>query len=233
MAAISRGPTLGEQVYENLRTRIINGEFRPGRVLSESELAQELQVSRTPVSNALTILVERGLLEQNNGKIAVPVLSIKDLVDLFTCRLALDGLAARLAAAVITDADLERLERHLQVWENPSLENDLYALWVADLGFHEAIYQLTGNRHLVRFGQIAAELAAVYRKNTIRRLDSAATRARSRDDVRHEHREIFEALAKHDADAAEAASRRHIANVIAHLEELEVIEVPGDREETE
>jgi len=221
MSVIARGPTLGKQVYRFVRERIINGGYRPGHVLSESELAQELNVSRTPVSIALTILLERGLLEQRNGKFAVPTLTITDVIDLYMCRLAFDGLATRLAAATISEEDIGRLERHLKVWENPPREDDLYALWVADFGFHETIYQLTDNRHLIRFAQIATELASVYRRNTIRRLDT--DKRRSREDVRREHQLILEALAAHDPTRAETAARQHIENVIAHLEQMEVI----------
>ena len=174
MASIVRGPTLSEQVYSFTRDRIVNGFYRPGQVLVEAEIASELEVSRTPVSSALIMLKERGLLEERGGKLAVPELSIKDVVDLYRCRLAFDGLATRLASELIADRDLDRLEHHLQVWERPPTDDDLHALWVADLGFHEIIYRVTGNRHLIRFAQIAHELAAVYRRNTIRRLRTNA-----------------------------------------------------------
>lgn len=219
---ISRGPTLSEQVYDYVREQIISGVYLPGQIISESELAQTLEVSRTPVSIALTILLERGLLEQKNSKFAVPVLTIKDVVDLYTCRLAFDGLATRLAAETISDEELKRLERHLEVWENPPEEDDLHALWVADLGFHEIIYEVSNNRHLIRFAQIAAELAAVYRRNTIRRLETVDTR--SREDVRLEHQRIFEALASHNPKRAESAARKHIKKVIKQLKQMEVVD---------
>ena len=219
---VSRGPSLSEQVYDYVRERIVSGTYLPGQILSESELAQTLEVSRTPVSIALTTLLERGLLQQKNGKFTVPVLTMKDVVDLYTCRLAFDGLATRLAAETISTDALKKLERHLGVWENPPEEDDLRALWVADLSFHELIYEVSGNRHLVRFAQIAAELAAVYRRNTIRRLKD--DRARSREDVRLEHERILQALADHDPERAERVAREHIQNVIDHLGQMEVID---------
>lgn len=60
---ISRGPALRDQVYSHIRDRIVQGTLEPGRVIVEVELAAELNVSRTPVSNALVMLKERGLLE--------------------------------------------------------------------------------------------------------------------------------------------------------------------------
>lgn len=227
MSSIVRGPTLSEQVYALLRDRIVGGQLRPGQPLIEAELAAELEVSRTPVSNALIMLKERGLLAERGGKLAVPVLTIEDIVALYRCRMALDALATRLAAEQITDEQLRRLERHLEVWERPSREDDLHALWVADLEFHQIIYQTTANRHLLHFGQISNELAAVYRRNTIRRLDRDGTGVRSRETVRDEHRQILSALSDRDPDRSEAAARKHIDNVIAHLQRMEVIASDG------
>jgi DNA-binding GntR family transcriptional regulator len=222
MQVIARGPTLAEQVYLYIRDRILKGNYQPGEALSETELSSELQVSRTPVSIALTTLLERGLLEQRDHKLYIPRLTLKDILDLYTCRLAFDALATRLAAPLISKKELKELERQVKVWERPVKEDDLYALWVADLSFHETIYQVSNNRHLIRFAQIAAELAAVYRRNTIRQLEES--QQRSREDVRLEHQKIYEALASHDPDAAEAAAKTHIQNVIDHLSKMSVID---------
>jgi DNA-binding GntR family transcriptional regulator len=224
MEVISRNPNLSEQVYSYLKDRIIRGDYPPGKHVSEIELAQELKVSRTPVSIALTILTERGLLEHKAGKLFVPKLTLKDVIDLYQCRLAFDGLATRMAASLISKKDLSHLAKHLKVWEKPAKEDDLYALWVADLSFHETIYRVSDNRHLIRFAQIASELAAVYRRNTIRRLGEN-NRQRSKEDVRLEHQKIYEALIAHDPDAAEAAAKTHIQNVIEHLNTMEVIDL--------
>ncbi len=223
MEVISRSPSLSDQVYAYIRENIIQGHYRPGKQLSEVELAHELKVSRTPVSIALTTLLERGLLEQSGNKLSVPRLTLKDVIDLYVCRLAFDATATRIAAKSISKKDLAQLAKHLKVWEKSSKEDDLYALWVADLSFHEIIYQISNNRHLIRFAQISAELAAVYRRNTIRRL-SEDNQQRSKEDVRLEHQRIFEALLMHDEDAAERAAKTHIQNVIQHLSTLQVID---------
>ena len=231
MSVIVRGPTLSEQVCEFVRERIISGTYKPGQVLVEAELAEELGVSRTPVGSALIVLKERGLLEEQGGRLAVAKQSIMDVVDLYRCRLALDSLATRLAAELITGEGLARLEHQLRVWERPPLEDDLHALWVADMSFHEIIYQVTGNRHLIRFAQIAHELAAIYRRNTIRRL-GASGQGRSREVVRAEHQKIFESLVEQDPDLAEVAAREHVENIIVHLHQLEVVNPNWDLEDS-
>ena len=221
---ISRGKALRDQVYENLRDRIVSGELLPGDVLIEVELAAQLSVSRTPVSNALVMLRERGLIHDVGGRMEVSKLKLEDVVDLYWCRMGLDGVAARLAATRITAQQLETLETYLQAWEMPIEDSDLSALWVSDLNFHHQIYEVAGNRHLVRFSEIAAELAAIYRRNTIRRMsDPQSGTSRSRDDMRREHNAIYEAIASRNPDDAEAAARAHIHMVIKHLEQADMI----------
>jgi DNA-binding GntR family transcriptional regulator len=229
MAIIERGPNLGEQVYAFVRDRIVSGFYRPGQVINESELAAELEVSRTPVSNALIMLKERGLVEGWQGRLGVPRLTIDDVRDLYRCRVAFDALATRLAAERMSAADLAALERDLHAWDTAE-HDDAQTLWVADLGFHERIYAMSGNRHLIRFAQIAADLVAVYRHATIRRLGAyaEAVTPRTRSDVHAEHRRIFDALGARDPGAAEAAARAHIDKVIAHLDTLDVADPGSD-----
>ena len=223
MPVVARGPNLGEQVFRLVRERIVGGHYPPGRIINESELAAQLAVSRTPVSNALIMLRERGLVEGRQGRLAVPRLDIDDVRDLYHCRLALDGLATRLAAERVTTADLA-------AWVEDDRGDDDQALWVGDLGFHERIYGVSGNRHLARFARIAADLVAVYRHTTIRRLGEQPPTAepRSRADVLDEHRCILEALRRRDPEAAEAAARSHIERVIAHLDTLDVVTREND-----
>lgn len=222
MRGIEKGPTLGEQVYAYIREAIVNQRLRPGQPIVESELAVELRVSRTPVSNAVIMLKERGLIEDRGGRFVVLNLSIRDVVDLYECRLAFDGLAARLAAARITDAQLAALERSLDVWEQVIEAPDTNALWVADLSFHGAIYEASGNVHLRRFSEIATDLLATYRRVILDNLASHADQKRTPEDVKAEHMVIFEALRRRDAEASELAARAHIGNVIDFLKRVQL-----------
>lgn len=229
MSVLERGPNLGEQVYAVVRERIVSGDYGPGAVINESELAATLDVSRTPVSNALIMLRERGLVEARQGRLSVRRLSLHDVRDLFVCRGAFDGLATRLAAQRVTDADLDALSGDLEVWAAVE-RDDAQALWLADLGFHARIYALSGNDHLVRFAEIATDLLAVYRHASIRRLlaHGEARSTRSSADVDREHRAILAALAQRDPDAAEAAARRHIEHVVTHLSMLDLVTATDD-----
>ncbi len=218
---IAKGPTLGEQVYAYIREKIVNDHYRPGQVIVESELAQELNVSRTPVSNAVIMLKERGLIEDRGGKLTVLDLSIRDVIDLYQCRLAFDGLAARLAAEWITDGELDALAGHLDVWEQVVEALDTNALWVADLSFHELIYAASRNAHLQRFSEIATDLLSTYRRVILDNLAHAPDQQRGPEDVRREHEALYARLRVRDADGAEEAARDHVRNVVAFLERVE------------
>lgn len=89
----------GQRVYEHLRAEILDGDLAPGLPLAEVEIAQRFGTSRTPVREALGLLVADGLAEQSSGRgTAVTPVSTDDLLPLFEVREALEVQAARLAA---------------------------------------------------------------------------------------------------------------------------------------
>ena len=217
---IARAPNLGDQVYEIIKERIVQGQYKPGEIIVESEVATDLNVSRTPVSIAFVMLKERGLVEYDGSRYSVKTLSMKNIIDLYKCRLALDALATASAASNITDDDLTELKGYLKQWDESSASTDI---WVADLRFHEKIYNLSRNQHLIRFSVIATELLSTYRHINISRLPKQRQgRHRSLQNVVEEHEDIFRALYERDPVLAEQAARTHIANVINNLETLNI-----------
>lgn len=225
VATISRGPSLGNQVYKYIREQIISNVYKPGQIIVESELANNLNVSRTPISNAVIMLKERGLVEEKNGKLAILDLSISDVIDLYQCRLAFDGLAARLAAKRINNDELHRLKVLLEIWEQPVDEFDSNSLWVADLSFHNLIYNVSNNRHLIRFSEIATDLLSTYRRVILSNLSKGNETLRTQANVRREHEHIFDALVTRDSTLAEESARNHIENVILYLEQMQNLAV--------
>jgi DNA-binding GntR family transcriptional regulator len=215
---------LEDTVYEVLREQIVSGT-RDGQVLIESSLALELGVSRTPVGSALIMLRERGLVAQRGARLVVPTRTLKDLTDLYECRLVMDALAAKLAALRITDTQVAALEAFLETL--PEAEG-AFPLWVADLRFHTLIYEVAANAHLRRFAQSALDMAAVYRRAAYR--VSVQTAARTPEHIRREHQAILAALRARDPDGAAAAAAAHIDNVLTQLHYLHLTQpdVPED-----
>jgi len=202
---------LREIVFETLREAIIEGRFGPGERLMEVQLADEMGVSRTPVREAIRKLELEGFVVMIPRKGAyVASYSVKDIVDVFEVRTALEGLAAGLAAERVTPDELEEMERAvLQIYE-VSHGNNLDVLVAKDTEFHDLIYKASRNQRLV---QIITHL-----KEQIQRFrtTSLAVPGRSKDAV-EEHRGIVEAISDRNVELATALAREHIENAEQQL----------------
>ena len=213
---------LGKKVYRVLKSRIIKGSFKPGDKLFESRIAKQLGVSRTPVREALRGLAAEGFVKMNpNQAIIVNDISIKDLLEVLQIRGILEGLAARLAAPLITEEKIKVLETCNENMEKFIIKNNVLAFGKESNKFHELILGVCGNGRLAQIRKNLADQIYRFRNISLHipgRLESALI----------EHREITEALKQGDADKADALSKTHIANVLKNIlshkdEKLKVI----------
>ena len=197
---------LREIVFESLREAIIQGRLKPGERLMEIQLAEEMGVSRTPVREAIRKLELEGFVVMLPRKGAyVASFSVKDIVDIFEVRAALEGLAASLAAQRATPEELEEMERAvLQIYEVSNGQN-LGILVEKDTNFHELIYKSSRNQRLV---QIVTHL-----KEQIQRFrtTSLAVPGRGKHTV-EEHKGIIEAISERNIELAASLAREHIEN---------------------
>jgi DNA-binding GntR family transcriptional regulator len=130
-----------------LRAEILGGKVSPGDRLAESVVGKRLGVSRVPVREALVILEREGLVEFSaTGRASVKDLSDSDFEELYTLRLALEPLAARLAAPSIA-CDPSRLEANIDATRHVSELSELTRL---DLDFHQLIIEASGNKRLTK-----------------------------------------------------------------------------------
>lgn len=197
---------LRELVFESLREAIIQGRLKPGERLMEIQMADEMGVSRTPVREAIRKLELEGFVVMIPRKGAyVSGISVKDIVDVFEVRAALEALAAGLAAERITDEELEELERTLVQISEHSDKDDLGAIVETDIIFHDLIYRACRNERLV---QIITHL-----KEQIQRFrtTSLSQPGRSKDAL-GEHRGIVEAISERNVEVAQNLARDHIEN---------------------
>ncbi|HEY8426120.1 MAG TPA: GntR family transcriptional regulator [Limnochordales bacterium] len=195
---------LRELVFEALREAIITGALKPGERLMEVQLADELGVSRTPVREAIRKLEHEGFVVMIPRKGAyVADISLKDVVEIFDVRTALEALAAQLAAERASDEDLERTERILVEYGECVESGDIARLIEVDTRFHEAIYQMAGNSRLKQMLSLLGEQVMRYRTMTL----SHKPRMRK---ALEEHRRIVEAIAARDAQRAARLAREHI-----------------------
>ncbi len=194
-----------EFVYRSLKEQIISGALAPDVRLIELAIAAEFNVSRTPVREALKRLaVENLVLADPARGMVVHAPDAREIEDVFIVREALDALAARLAAHRITPSELGRLRVVVNAMEDAIAGGRREQVVVANTHFHDVIYAAAGNEMLERLGRDLREF--------VRRFTTLPFASPDRvDHVLAEHRAIVAALEAHDPEAAEAASRSHLA----------------------
>jgi len=204
---------LTDRVYDAVRQRLVDNEIEPGDKININALAQELDVSPTPVREALARLEAEGLLMRRSlaGYAAAPLLSVKEFNELFEMRLLLEPAATAKAAERIEEADLVELAGHLAEMRNTQAHTDRdtrRTFLNRDALFHDQIAQVCGNS-LMRemLGRLHAHVH-LYRLHFRHSLA---------DETCQEHAWILEALREKDADLAEAAMRSHIRRSRARL----------------
>jgi DNA-binding GntR family transcriptional regulator len=192
----------GQLVYAELRRQILNLELAPGTRLYEPELARQLQVSRTPLREAIKLLLAEDLLEQlPTGGVVVPLLSARDIEELYTVRAALESIQAADAARKSTASDLRDLADLVQ--RNVLLVGYADDAMAIGHSLHARIGVIADNTWATRLhAQVDGHLSR-YRKLTN---DSQ----RRRDRALAEHRAIVDAITAHDEVRAAEAARQHV-----------------------
>lgn len=206
---IQRSKSLHEQTYQALRSSILSGDLSPGERLVETQLAQQLHVSRTPIREAIRQLQKDGLVTSDGmGGLQVATISAADAAQLYDCRLALEKLAVTEACLQVDTAQLQRLEGYVlqaeQLMQTQTTDLKVMQLLDLDYGFHRLIAESSGNRWLVTL------LDQVFDKMMLLRVQTA----RHNPDVleiRIEHRQIYEAIAQHHVETAIEAIQSHLS----------------------
>jgi len=145
---------LGDRVAEFVIDAIMNGEYQPGDRVIASALGKRLGVSQAPVREAMRELVMRGFLESEPFKgTTVRSFSDKELREVYAVRGALESLAARLAAELLADEDLEVLRGMIEEMVRAGREGDAVRMIRLDNRFHETILQIADNGLLYQLWQ--------------------------------------------------------------------------------
>lgn len=202
---------LRDVVFETLRQAILRGELKPGERLMEIHLAQKLGVSRTPVREAIRKLELEGLVLMIPRKGAVVAeITISDLEDVLEVRTALEELAVRKACGRITPEQLEEVKRCSEEFKRALMGEDVTACAQADVKFHDAIYECTGNKRLIQILNNLREQMYRYRMEYLKD-------KRSHELLVREHDEIVRGLEERDVQLALEATCRHIERQKEHI----------------
>ena len=192
-----------KDAYMLILEAIESGLYKPGDRLVESELAERLGVSRTPVREALQRLETQSMLTRDGRSLIVASLDHNQLSELYTVRTELEGLAARLAARHATAEEVHVLRGMVEA-DRRLLGGDPRLLSRANKRFHKQIHLASHNRFLVQ------QLDLVHRSMAL--LTTTSFAAEGRDEVALvEHDQIVRAIETQDGEAAFAALRSHIS----------------------
>ena len=196
---------LATQVVDRLRHLVLTGQIPPGTKLLQEQVAAQLGVSRTPLREAIRILVHDGLLVTNpNNSVQVIELSDEQARDLYEVREVIDGLAARLCARNgLTSAQTEHLHDLASAVRDASDPFDVSAYTRVHAQFHIMILDYSGNSR-------AKQLEPVVGMSAQMLFHRYPTRVDRMRQASEEHFAILEAIASGDPAKAERAARRHI-----------------------
>ena len=208
--------SLRGQVFDKIRSDILNGKYKRGEELVESSIGKELGISRTPVREAIRQLELEGLVQlvPNNGAFVTGI-SEKDVRDIYLIRARLEGLAARMAAKNITPELLEAMEETVVLSEYHAKKEHYEQVCEMDSKFHKLLYKASGSRilehTLTDFHQYVqrVRMASIMQK---RRME------KSND----EHDAILTAIREHDEEKAELVATRHISNTVENLKNYDL-----------
>lgn len=205
--------TLTEHALIVLRQKIVSGTLVGGRRLYEVALAQELQISRTPIRAALSKLAEEGLLDRmHSGGFVVRRFDLRDVTDTIELRGVLEGTAARFAAERGCDAELlhgawHAVQKIDVVLSDNNIDMSLYSKW--NTIFHDHLRDASGSkaliRELIRVTSLPFAAPSAF-------LDDESQQARLRAGLvvaNEQHRAILEAIEARQSGRAESITREH------------------------
>ncbi|GMK48829.1 GntR family transcriptional regulator [Paenibacillus glycanilyticus] len=210
--------TLGDQIYESIRESIVSFKLPPGTMIYENELAETMKVSRTPIREAIRLLVSEQLLEvlpQRGTRIAL--ISARKVSEARFIREQLELGAFRLAAAQWGERDRSAestaFEALLEQQRAAAETKDIALFMQLDESFHRAVLEIAGNETLM-------QMIYYMRAHLNRARYLAIDQFGHMDRVIEEHRQLFEAIRSGDEQLAAARLEQHIRKLDQELPQL-------------
>lgn len=208
--------TVSGRVYEEIKDRIITGRLKPGQRLVERDLANEMQVSRTPVREALMQLEREKLVATGKFKgVTVARMNLREARELFQVRMVLEALAAHEAAIHRSSDDLKKLRLCIEDVKRFRKEGKLAEVIKNNAVFHLTIAFCSGNHRLYDLLTQLQDHIGLLRVTSLLKPNRPL-------ENEEEHEDIYRAIEKGYPDVAEVMMRQHMAMVIKSIEDEQV-----------
>ena len=194
-----------DAVFDKLESEILTGVYKKGDILTETELSKILNVSRTPIREAIRRLEQENLIKETTKGSEVIGISQKDILDIYDIRLKIEGVATRLCAENITQEELKEMEEAIDLQEFYTFKSEADKIKGTDSRFHELIFKNSGSE------VYKSILSSLHKKIQLCRKNSVSQGDRAKQAVT-EHREIFNAIKDRNGSLAEELMVKHITN---------------------
>ncbi|MFJ7638331.1 GntR family transcriptional regulator [Peribacillus sp. NPDC097206] len=194
-------------VYMELKKLIISGQLEPSQQINEKALAEQLEISRTPIREALhRIELEELIVRLPNGRIKVAPVSVQEAKEIFTVRSLLEGQVAKEAAIKISERELSELKLFTDLLVQAAEQSDSDKVILYGDKVHHLLYDISGNRTVVKILNNMNDHIMRYRglgPKTNKYRSSAAAK---------EHLALYKIIELKDGEQAELLMREHIEN---------------------
>lgn len=195
---------LYQQVYNQIRKSILSGNLKPDTKLSVVKLADELQISRTPLREALRQLQSEGLLEQDRMGSRVVRITPEDYEELCICRLVLEKEIIREVVSSIEEEKIKEAEQYIQKAKE-YLTSDQLKFLECNSAFHEVLISSCSNRRLKELLDTTRAKLLLYRANVVHN-------SRQNAEIIDEHEMILKAVQERNVNKALEAISTHLDN---------------------
>lgn len=196
------------QSYEIVKGKILAGELKRGERINESQLAQELGISKIPIREALRMLEQDELLVSRSEGLMVNPLEFADMKEIYETRIMLESYAAGIGCGYITPEEVQLLEDCVEASRRFHHAGDAAKVVESNTQFHDLILRACPNQHLKKIIDRNRSLSIIARVGEFL--------AYQRDDgYLDEHSAIVEAIRQKDAGRTEKMMREHISNDLA------------------
>jgi DNA-binding GntR family transcriptional regulator len=205
---------MSEAAYERLKDAIVSGELAPGEKIRDSDIAQRLGLSRTPVREALTRLADTGLVEAKPGVYTrITTLNRHDVAATLVVLRSLDELAMRTGVPRLSTDDIDRMRQANEEFTQAVEQVDIARAFAADDAFHGIVIDASGNPVVRRvIDQLHPQIHRIlYRK--------FSTLLGGHDTIDH-HAKLIDLCANSDAHGAAELSAEHWAHLGGLIDEL-------------
>lgn len=202
--------SLADSVFEQIEGDILSGKYKKGETFTEQKLSELFGVSRTPIREAIRRLEQEDIIRVTTKGMEVKGISSSDIEDIYEIRSRIEGLAAKKCAGIITDEDLENLREIIDLQEFYTEKGLSEKVRDTDSAFHEKIYAICGSNIYLSVLSNLHRRIKKYRKLSIQNPERAKKAVL-------EHREIYDALVKHDGELAEKLTAMHIDNARSNI----------------